>query len=58
MSPEIAGVRAVVAASILLHSPRADRTRCTLLDELWLISVRDSLPDGDAVAIHRTKVRR
>src|SRR5207244_8969245 len=58
MFQEISGVRATVAANTLGHSPRADRTLCTLLDELWLISERDSRPDGDAVAVHRMKVSR
>src|SRR5437762_7138990 len=37
---------------------RADRTRHKLLGELRPVSERDSLQDADAIAIHRTKVRR
>src|SRR6478752_1522142 len=37
---------------------RADRTRYKLLGELQPISERDSRQDADAIAIHRTKVRR
>src|SRR5438874_13349436 len=37
---------------------RAGRTRYKLLAELRPVSERDSRQDADAIAIHRTKVRR
>jgi len=43
----------------MIRRPRpADRTRYKVLDELQPVSERDSRQDADAIAIHRTKVRR
>src|SRR6476660_8483001 len=43
----------------MIRRPRpADRTRYKVQDELQPVSERDSRQDADAIAIHRTKVRR
>src|SRR5436190_22444794 len=56
--PEAASARADSVSNMIPRLRRADRTRYKLLGELRPVFERDSRQDADAIAIHRTKVRR